>query len=136
MQRLYSLVYNARVMIVVGPDSFFRSMTPDEFGFPVVARSARAPGVRVPEDVELDDEEMVVPGTGGMSVAPTSMWNLPNHRRPRGLKRGSTGPTGDCVFSLESLALGKFLLTARPDPDQPARHAFIEPGIRVPLGSY
>src|SRR2546430_2606362 len=76
------------------PGEYFRTMTRADDGLPVVGRSARSLGVRVPEDIQPDAAGRVVPGQGGMSVAPGSFWNLPNHRRPRGLGRGSTGPCG------------------------------------------
>ena len=123
-------------MVDAGLDKFFRSMTPNSDGFPKVARSARTLGVRVPDDVEPDDEGKVLPATGGMSVAPTSMWNLPNHRRPRGLERGSTGPDADWVFSMQRRPLESLSLTARPDADNPVRHAFIEPVVPMALGEY
>jgi hypothetical protein len=114
-------------------------MTPAEDDLPVVARSARALGVRVGgpnSDVVLDDEGRVAPGTGGMSVAPTSMWNLPNHRRPIGMGRGSTGKEEDRVFSIERENLAKADLKVRLDEYRPTKHAFVEPVEPVVLPSY
>jgi len=93
-------------------------------------------GVRVPEDVSPDAAGVVMPGTGGMSVAPDSMWNLPNHRRPRGMERGSTGPVADHVFSITEGSLGDNGLTARPDPDAPGVHALVEPRTPMLLVGY
>lgn len=84
-------------------------------------------GVRVPEDIRLDEAGYVLPGTGGMSVAPDSMWNLPHHRRPRGMGRGSTGPVQDHVFSIVSAPLRDNGLVARRDPEAPVVHALVEP---------
>ena len=117
-------------------DMFFRGMTPAADGLPVVARHARALGVRVPEDVRLDAESRILPGCGGLSVAPESMWNLPNHRRPRGMWRGSTGPAADRVFSVSPACLASAGLLVRPDPHQPLKHAFVEPHRAVDLSSY
>jgi hypothetical protein len=127
---------DAALMFAYTVDMFFRGMTPADDGLPVVARSARALGVRVPEDVRLDAESRVLPGRGGMSVAPGSMWNLPNHRRPRGMWRGSTGPADDHVFSLAAVCVSSAGLSARLDPQRPLKHAFIEPRSAVELSLY
>lgn len=107
-----------------------------EDGMPAVGASARHLGVRVPADISPDDHGFVVPGDGGMSVAPGSAWNLPNHRRPRRLGRGSTGPNADCVYRIEELSLDGRSLALRPDPKCAAVHAFVEPARRAPLGIY
>jgi hypothetical protein len=114
---------------------YFRSMTPEEDGLPRVGPSARTLGVRVPEDIRPNGGH-VVPGTGGMSVSPDSMWNLPNHRRPRAMGGGSTGPNQDRVFSITDTALEQRELTARPDPEAPALHALVEPKYRVSLKAF
>jgi hypothetical protein len=111
-------------------------MTPDLDGLPAVGRSARMLGVRTPQDVRLDATRRVVPGTGGMSVAPDSMWNLPNHRRPRAMGRGSTGPVHDHVFSVLPGTLSDNALVARRDPSAPVLHALIEPLERVVLEEF
>lgn len=111
-------------------------MTPGEDGQPVVGRSARWLGVRVPRDIAPDTAGFVAAGQGGMSVAPNSMWNLPHHRRPRGLGRGSTGPDDDHVFSVEGASLDGRGLDARPDPLAPAIHAFVEPRERIALARF
>lgn len=115
---------------------YFRSMAPEADGLPTVGRSARMLGVRMPEDISLDAGGHVLPGTGGMSVAPDSMWNLPNHRRPRGAGRGSTGPVQDHVFSIVSAPLRDNGLVARRDPEAPVVHALIEPMQTVLLEEF
>ena len=112
---------------------FFRSMTPAADGLPTVGRSARSLGVRVPQDIRADADGNVWPGQGGMSVAPDSMWNVPNHRRPRSMERGSTGPAFDQVFALVSIQVG---LAVRLDPDRPTKHAYVEPASVVPLEAF
>ena len=102
-------------------------MSPDEDGLPLVARSARALGVRVPTDIEPDEDGYVHRNTGGMSVAPDAMLNLPNHRRPRAFGKGSTGRNEDIVYSLEKNALEAHRLHLEPDHERPKRHATIEP---------
>ena len=119
-----------------GPSEFFRSMTPARDGLPEEGRSARKLGVRVPDDIEPDGNGNVSGGTGGLSVAPASMWNLPHHRRPRGMKRGSTGKDTDRVYSLGGAALDGSVLVIRPDPKAPALHAFVEPCEMMSLAKY
>ena len=115
---------------------YFRAMTPDIDGLPLVGRSARRLSVRVPQDVTPNAAGDVLPGTGGMSVAPDSVWNLPHHRRPRGLERGSTGPSQDYVFSIAPRSLEGHGLVARPDPAAHMVHAFVEPTRPVPLDAF
>src|SRR3990170_302226 len=115
---------------------YFRSMTPAIDHLPTSGRSARMLGVRVPGDVMPDGAGHVVPGTGGMSVAPDSMWNLPHHRRPRGMGRGSTGPVRDHVFSIAPAPLRDNGLVARRDPEAPVVHALIEPAETVLLEDF
>jgi hypothetical protein len=108
-------------------------MTPDLDGLPQVGPVARKLGVRVPEDVTPNQAGEVVPGTGGMSVFLGSVWNLPHHRRPRGMGQGSTGPLQDHVFSIGAAPLQQRGLVARPDPDAPQLHALVEPVQQVAL---
>ena len=115
---------------------WFRSMTPAPDGLPILGRSARSLGVRVPDDVHPDTAGFVSTGTGGMSVSPASMWNLPHHRRPRGAGRGSTGPASDFIFSTETSVLAVQSLTVRLDPERPGKHAYVEPSERVLLAAY
>ena len=114
---------------------YFRSMMADLDGAPIVGRSSRGLGVRVPEDIAPDETGAVTPGTGGMSVAPT-VRGLPNHRRPRPMGLGSTGPASDRVYEIEEPALLEGTLAVRPDPRAPDVHAFVEPAHRAPLASY
>jgi hypothetical protein len=110
------------------PQQVFRGMksTPDRL--PLLARSARALGVRVPHDIQPDELGRVHPGAGGMSVAPESPRNLPPHRRPRGF--GGTGQ--DPVFFLSIDALPQTLALRRDKP----RHALVEPANMLPLMVY
>ena len=114
----------------------FRAMTPDVDGLPAVGRSARALGIRVPRDIAPTADGFVEPGSGGLSVAPASMWNLPHHRRPRGLGRGSTGPATDRVYFVREAALEACAFSVRPDPRAPTIHAFVEPAWRMLLAQY
>jgi len=93
-------------------------------------------GIRIPQDILPDERGFVHPGRIGMSVAPKSAWNLPNHRRPRGMGMGSSGRYDDRVYALGENALLDDKLKVRGDPDQPDRHAFIEPAFAVELSVY
>jgi hypothetical protein len=117
-------------------NSFFRAMTPDVNGLPQTGRSARMLGVRIPEDIAADEKGFVNPETGGMSVSPNSAWNIPPHRRPRGVGKGSSGRIDDCIYSLMNTALPIDKLIVRLDPEYPLRHAFVEPAIVMPLAGY
>lgn len=115
---------------------YFRAMIPSNDGFPERGRSGRKLGVRVPEDVRPDGNGAVHPKTGGMSVAPDSIWNVPHHRRPRGLGRGSTGHGGDIVYAIHDGDLRGPGLTVRSDPLHPTNHALVEPSRVIPLAEY
>ena len=78
-------------------------------GLPRIGNTARRLGVRVPEDIQPDDADMVHCGEKGMSVAP-SVAALPRHRVPRRLRHlaeGAAGKSSDCVWSLGSGRFGK-----------------------------
>lgn len=115
---------------------YYRAMTPEADGIPKVGRGARLLGVRVPEDIIPNQKGMVGPGSGGMSVAPSSMWNLPNHRRPRGMRRGSAGKPDDYIYSLIETSIPVDKLSVRLDPIDPEKHAFVEPAAFVELPRY
>ena len=116
-------------------DEAYRAMTPaPSDGLPSLGRTARKLGIRIPDDVKPTLEGLVLPGTGGMSVATGSPWNLPAHRRPRSMGKCSTGPDGDSVYAIE-IPLDRTLnLWARPTP--PEGHAEVEPMEAVPLSEY
>lgn len=116
--------------------TYFRTMTPDEVGRPRLGNTSRTLGVRVPQDIVPDGDGYVQPGAGGLSVAPDSMWNLPHHRRPRSLGRGSTGPGVDRVYSVTSPRLSDCSLQVRPDPIAQDIHAFVEPSERTLLEDF
>jgi len=111
-------------------------MTPAEDGGPLIAPTARGLGVRVPEDIKPDADGVVAPNMGGMSVSPDSLWNLPAHRRPRTLGRGSTGHANDAVYESTPQTLTPYDLSVRADPSAPTTHAFVEPATRCLLVDY
>lgn len=110
-------------------------MQPADDGLPKVGPSARALGVRVPHDLVPDSEGRVHPSTGGMSVSPETPWNVPNHRRSRGMGRGSSGPADDVVYRIQASLLGSGL-SVRRDPRRPDKHAFVEPAAERPLAIF
>jgi hypothetical protein len=95
---------------------------------PLVERSARALGVRVPTDISPDPEGNVHPMSGGMSVAPDDAMFLPQHRRPDEL--GGTGP--DPVWQLEDAKL----LPGLSFREDYSTHGLIEPAQTMQLSSY
>jgi hypothetical protein len=50
--------------------------------------------------------------------------------------RGSTGPTGDLVYSIGAAPIAEANLVVRPDPARPDKHAFVEPARIEPLEEY
>ena len=114
----------------------FRVMQPAKDRLPQVGPSSRKLGVRVPDDIEADSNGDVGPGTGGLSVTPSSMWDLPHHRRPRGMGQGASGPPNDCVYGIEEDELRPHPLVVRPDLHSHRPHAFIEPSWRMQLTVY
>src|SRR5260221_7112791 len=111
-------------------------MAPTDDGRPRVERSARGLGIRVGKDIVAGPDGVVHPGTGGMSVAPCSLWNLPNHRRPRPLGRGSTGTSEDRVYSLDLSHVWRTTLAVRADARHPFTHALVEPGSTTTLARF
>jgi hypothetical protein len=115
---------------------YYRAMTPETDNLPKIGRSSRMLGVRVPEDITPDEKGIVGPGMGGMSVAPNSIWNVPNHRRPRGMRMGSTGRPDDYMYSLAGTSIPVDKLGVRLDPNRPEKHALVEPTVSVDLQRY
>ncbi|PNH99634.1 hypothetical protein C1O25_16260 [Vibrio diazotrophicus] len=83
---------------------------------------AKKLGVRVPDDVEVDEQGIVKADFHGMSVSPMPIDNLPRHRRPP--EFGGTGK--DPIWGLHTIHLGTLDLKYVPDPNNPS-HGFIAP---------
>ena len=110
--------------------NLFRGMK-ENAGFPALDASARGLGVRPGIDVPavaLDD--MVQPGTGGVSVSPDDPLNLPVYRRPPAFQ----GTGRDPVWTIAEADLGPDLCF-RPDPTNPS-HGFLEPSRPMTLQEY
>jgi hypothetical protein len=110
-------------------------MIPAPDGLPLVGPTARMLGVRVPTDIRPNDQGVVFPGTGGMSVTPDLIWKLPAWRRPQSMGGDSTGPE-DHIYGIEENVLSNVSLDVRPDPKKPDQHGFVEPAMPVPLEQY
>jgi hypothetical protein len=108
----------------------FRAMKEASDGKPLVADTTSGLGVR---DYEIDIEDgMVQPETGGMSVSPETVYNLPPSFRP--VEFGGTNK-GRHAWTLREDDLGEDL-TARPDAENPKTHSFIEPVRPMTLEQY
>ena len=108
-----------------------RGMKEANDGLPVVAPTARTLGARPLIDIPIDQNGMVWPGTGGISVTPNDPKKLPRHRRPRSL--GGRGK--DPVWGIPSSNLGAKLVY-RADPKNPTGHGFIEPAYPMTFNEY
>ena len=106
----------------------YRTMRMDDDGLPEISPSARGLGVR-PDDIPVDENGYVYPGTGGISVSPNDPMNLIPHRRPLWLPGGTSK---DPLWMINSNNLGPDL-TYKPDT---SRHGFIEPAYPMPASQY
>lgn len=97
----------------------YRSMKEDMDGLPAVGQSARMLGVRpgtsaTPDVLAVHPTDKVLPGHGGMSVAPAEAMHLQRHRRPASL--GGTGR--EPVWYIEVRDLGPELDFRQDRPTQ------------------
>ena len=117
---------SCRVVAVI-----YRGMREASDGQPEIGRSGSTLGVRPGPgdntDIPVDHSGDVVPKTGGMSVAPETPESLPPHRRP------PESPYPAWELRLEDLPAD---LMYRPDPENPSKHGFVEPSIRMPFQDY
>jgi hypothetical protein len=109
----------------------FRGMKKSGAGLPLCGVQSEMLGARVPQDVQPDEQGLVHPLFGGISVAPDDPRHLPPHRRPAALG----GTSKHSVFELALLCLPKSLQFRR-DPQKPLRHGFVEPSQSVALDVY
>src|SRR5438132_14114360 len=99
MNRLYAICLNSILLAwnKVNPTAsadkkyaamkLFRAMIEDIDGLPRIGPEGRLLGVRPgnspsPYVTAMDPHDLVLPGHGGMSVAPNDPANLPRHRSP------------------------------------------------------
>lgn len=97
---------------------------------PLVVQTARGLGFREGE-IEVDEDGICWPGTGGPSVALYDPGNLVIFRRPPAL--GGTGI--DTIWEIDDEDLGDTLL-CRKDPANPLGHGFLEPVRPTPVNEY
>jgi hypothetical protein len=111
----------------------YRSMKEASDGFPALGPSSRLLGIRpgsapTPDVLAVSPSDPVLPGQGGMSVAPDDPANLPRHLRPASL--GGSGR--DPVWYIETEDLGPDL-AFRQDR---ASHGLIEPQHALTLQEF
>lgn len=111
----------------------FRSLKEHSDGWPEAGPSAKKLGVRpgnvpTPDVKAVQPDELVVPGGGGMSVAPDDPMYLPRHRRPQSLGGISPDPT----WYIETAELGPDL-AFRQDS---RTHGVIEPSRPMTLQEF
>jgi hypothetical protein len=99
-------------------------------GGPLVVDTASGLGVRDWE-IDVDEDGTALPDTGGMSVSPGAIDNLPFMFRPR--EHGGTGTNP--VWCIEMDDLGPDL-EYRADPRDPRGHGFVEPARPMDLQEY
>ena len=97
-------------------------------GTPETGPSARTLGVREGTDIPVDENGLVKPNTGGMSVAPDTPTNLPAHRRPP--SHGGTGK--DPVYGTNTDQLGPDLQFRQDSPT----HGVVEPAREMPVEDF
>jgi hypothetical protein len=120
---------------------------------PQVGRGGTLLGVRVGtvgpgqrSDIDQDEEGLVHPGRGGMSISP-NVDALPPHCLPRRLreKYPDRFPQAKGQDTLHCWCLGEGPFEAAPvaerlslrlDPDRPDRHGFVEPAATMTLQDY
>jgi hypothetical protein len=111
-------------------------MVADADELPLVGRTKRMLGVIIPDEIAPDDGGRVHPAAGGMSVSPDSMWNVPNHRRPRSMAGGSNGPLTNRIYAIGDEIAASGQLAVRPDHSSNHPHAFVEPSTVMLLEQY
>lgn len=104
---------------------------------------ARMLGVRVPVDIQVDENGIVHPHTGGMSVAPRPA-DLPPHRIPRRLRGqpGMAAAVGSDTLRIWRFGDGEFVqskvqekLQLRID-GRDRRHGLVEPDAIMQLSEF
>ena len=113
--------------------NLFRSMSADRDGLPLVSGTAKGLGVRVNDDdpeIPYDEEGIVEPGTGGMSVTIDDPMRLPPWRRPPSFGGDSNVP----LWVLDEDSLPEYLACRRDETDP--YHGLIEPARTMELADY
>lgn len=109
----------------------FRAMRKDDRGHPVCGSEPNQLGGRLGVDVPEAIDELVETETGGMSATPDDPKLLPIYKRPKWLGGAGKLP----VFEIE-VAVLDVRLRVRRDPENPERHAFVEPAAAMTVNDY
>lgn len=117
----------------------YRVMKPETEEKPAVGRSATSLGVRIPQDIQPDENGLVEPGQGGMSVSP-SLQDLPDFLVPERLEYLVPGASGRDKHRVWRMGEGDFTASAVSAdlslrPDKPG-HGLVEPASRMTLTEY
>ncbi len=110
------------VLDAIKPRIIFRAMRPASDGKPEAGRSLSTLGVRPRKDIPLDEEGMVLPSRGGMSVTPDRWQDMPPALLPRSLGGEGRHP----LFYLYTSLLPSGLIARIDRP----KHANVEPTSR------
>lgn len=110
--------------------TIYRSIKSGQDGLPQLGSTASTLGVRH-TDIPVDDDGIVWPETGGMSVAPDDPRYIYYPLRPEALGGGGKHP----AYGINSEDLGP-LLRFRKDPKNPVRHGFVEPARPMNFDEY
>lgn len=108
--------------------NIFRPMRPADDGKPTLGRSLSTLGVRPGHDLPVDADGSVAPETGGMSVTPDRVEDVPPALLPRSLG-------GEGRHPLFVLAVELIPATLRVRVDNP-KHANVEPSVRCGFEVY
>ena len=123
----------------------YRTMLADG-GKPKVGSESKMLGVRIaptPQaDIPVDEQGVVYPQTGGMSVAPE--WRkLPYFLVPKRLRALRPDARGSNQLACWTLGQGAFKqgdlsdnLVLRPDPNGLARHGLVEPKVEMSIETF
>jgi hypothetical protein len=102
-------------------------MREEDDGLPEIGESLATLGIR-PKDIDVDEDGNVIPRTGGLSVTPNSIQNMPKFLKPRALGGEGRRP----VFELQTASLDDALCARWVAAD----HAFVEPSFSYPFPTY
>ena len=123
----------------------YRIMKKDDQDGPLTGNASATLGIRIPTDIEPDDQGNVLPNRGGMSVSPSFIAlirRLPVRMVPERFRSIVPGAVGRNTTFVWSMGDGPFQkgavhtgLCLTIDPDDP-EHGFVEPDVIMTLNEY